>query len=220
MSIPNDHGPAGWTSREGIELLIARSDRVELEQAKLRVVIAGLVLLYIAWYVSRSGGNSPQPLLDVLMVAVGFFWFWCLLFIRILSAGKPSVPRRFLGMVVDNAVTTYCLIRMGEDGAALIGVYLFITFGNGFRYGRFYLHACQAMSLAGFALVLFKSDYWSHSLSIGIGFLVSLIVLPFYVGVLAERINKEKQRADDARVKAEEALREYVERQRLALREA
>jgi hypothetical protein len=34
-----------------------------------------------------------------------------------------------------------------------------------------------------------------------------LIVLPFYVGVLAERI-------DSARVKAEEALKECVERER------
>jgi two-component system, sensor histidine kinase RpfC len=193
-----DVGPAGWTSLDGIKRLIARSDRFERKQANLRVIISGLVLLYLAWLLSESGDNAPDSHLEVLTVAAGFFFFSFLLVIRILSAGKPSVPRRFLGMVVDNAVTTYCLIRMGDGGAVIIGVYLFITFGNGFRYGRFYLHACQLMSLAGFALVLLISDYWSHSHGVGIGFLISLLVLPFYVGSMAERIKKERKRADDA----------------------
>src|SRR5207302_16740 len=87
----------------------------------------------------------------------------------------------------------------GEGGAVIVGVYLFITFGNGFRYGRFYLHTCQLMALVGFCLVLRESDYWSHSLWLGIGFLLSLIVLPFYVGELAERLKKERKRAEEAK---------------------
>jgi len=38
----------------------------------------------------------------------------------------------------------------GEAGVAMIGVYLFITLGNGFRYGRAYLFACQALCLFGY----------------------------------------------------------------------
>jgi len=101
-------------------------------------------------------------------------------------------------MVADNAVTTYCLMNMGEGGAVIIGVYLFITFGNGFRYGRRYLHACQVMGVVGFSSVLVVSEFWSHHIAIGLGFLIGLVVLPFYVGVLAERIEKAKRRADEA----------------------
>ena len=101
-------------------------------------------------------------------------------------------------MVADNAVTTYCLMNMGEGGAVVIGVYLFITFGNGFRYGRIYLHICQLMGVVGFSAVLAFSSFWSHHIAIGIGFLIGLLVLPFYVGVLAERIEKAKKRADEA----------------------
>src|SRR5439155_3367059 len=128
----------------------------------------------------------------------GFFIFACMLVVRILAAGGPSIRRRFLGMVIDNAVTTYCLIRMGEGGAVIIAIYLFISFGNGFRYGRFYLHACQIMGLAGFALVLAYGDYWSHSIYVGVGYLIALLVLPFYVGTLAQRITEARKRADDA----------------------
>jgi two-component system sensor histidine kinase RpfC len=87
---------------------------------------------------------------------------------------------------------------MGEAGAVILGVYLFITIGNGFRFGRTYLHLCQVMGLLGFSVVLAASPFWSQHIGIGLGFLIALIVLPLYVGVLAERIKKERKRADDA----------------------
>src|SRR5262249_21270541 len=120
------------------------------------------------------------------------------LLLRVLFTGRPSIPRRYLGMVADNAVTTFCLMQMGEGGAVVIGVYLFITFGNGFRYGRRYLHVCQGLAILGFSAALLLSDFWSQHLAIGVGFLIGLIILPFYVGVLAERIENAKKRADDA----------------------
>src|SRR5690349_12906343 len=169
-------GLRGWITREGLAALGARCDREEFNQARVRVAIAGAVLLYLAWYVGGFGDETAPPHhVEVLIIAITFFLFSCLLVFRILSAGNPSVRRRFLGMVVDNAVTTYCLIRLGEGSAVIIGVYLFITFGNGLRYGRLYLYACQAMALAGFGLVLAESNYWSHSLYVGSGFFIALI---------------------------------------------
>src|SRR4030095_10007296 len=105
---------------------------------------------------------------------------------------------RYVAMVADNSVTTFCLSQMGEGGAVVIGVYLFITFGNGFRYGRRYLHVCQALGLMGFTSVLVLSDFWTQHVAIGVGFLIGLIVLPVYVGVLAGRINEAKRRAHGA----------------------
>jgi two-component system, sensor histidine kinase RpfC len=112
----------------------------------------------------------------------------------------------FIGMIADNALTTFCLIQMGERGAFVLFVYLFITFGNGFRFGRLYLHSCQLMSIAGFSLVLWLSPFWKQHPQIYAAFFISLIVLPLYVGFLTERIKREK-------VKAEEALKECVERE-------
>src|SRR5690242_16933368 len=191
-----------WTTREGLAGLKVRCDREEFNQATVRVAIAGAVVIYLAflaWYVGDFGeATAPQHHVEVLIIAITFFLFSCLLVFRILSAGNPSVRRRFLGMVVDNAVTTYCLIRLGEGSAVIIGVYLFITFGNGLRYGRLYLYACQTMALAGFALVLAESDYWSHSIYVGLGFFIALIILPVYVGRLSQKIKEAKKRADDA----------------------
>ncbi len=177
--------------------LMEKVDRPEFEQAIIRVAIGGAVMAYLFWYAYRDGHVDPSEM-GVLRVSVGFFAFSLLIAILVLVSRKSSVPRRYLAMIADNSVTTYCLTQMGEGGAVVIGVYLFITFGNGFRYGRRYLHLCQAMGLVGFTSVLLLSNFWSQHVAIGLGFLIGLVVLPFYVGVLAERITDAKKKADEA----------------------
>jgi len=181
----------------GLGQMIAGAHRPELEQSVLRVAIGGLVLIYLVVHVYRDGQVTSDEA-SVLWVAIGFFLLSIGLTAQILQSHSVSVARRFLGMVADNGVTSYCLIQTGEPGAVIIGVYLFITFGNGFRYGRKYLHACQVMSLMGFALVIALSDFWRQEMSLSIGIALSFLVLPFYVGVLAQRITEAKHRADEA----------------------
>ncbi len=186
---------------------IAVASRPELEQAGLRVLIAALILAYMLWYVLRDRTVGPEEY-ELLAVTGGFLVFSALLTLWILAAPHVSVPRLFLGMVVDNAVTTYAVIQMGEGGAVVaLSVYLFITFGNGFRFGRLYLYACQLMGLAGISVVLVVSPFWSQHFWFLLAFVIALIVLPFYVGFLAERIKAE-------RVKAEAALKACLERER------
>ena len=186
-----------WSTLSPYQNLVAMAHRPELEQTSLRVFIAGIVMVYLFWYSFRDGAVSQSEEM-VLLVSVLFFAFGLALMLRVLLTARPSVARRYLGMVADNAVTSFCLMQMGEGGAVVIGVYLFITFGNGFRYGRRYLHVCQGLGVAGFTLVLALSDFWSHHVAIGTGFLIGLLILPFYVGVLAERIENAKKRADEA----------------------
>src|SRR5207253_11081122 len=52
-----------------------------------------------------------------LFRSVAFFVFGVGLALRVFQKGGTSVPRRYLAMVADNAVTTYCLMNMGEGGA-------------------------------------------------------------------------------------------------------
>jgi two-component system, sensor histidine kinase RpfC len=186
-----------WPMFDRLKATFPGALRSELEQATLRVAIGGIVLVYLTWYSARNN-SSGQPMSEVLGVAVTFFLFAVSVTARIISAVDVSVFRRLVGMVADNAATSYCLMRTGEGGAVILGVYLFVTFGNGFRYGRIYLHLSQVMGLVGFSLVLMFSPFWSIHIPIGIGFLVAMLVLPFYVGVLAERINEARNRADEA----------------------
>jgi two-component system sensor histidine kinase RpfC len=83
-------------------------------------------------------------------------------------------------------------------------MYMFVAFGNAFRFGSLYLRISHGAALAGFAFVLFASDFWSNHILIGLGLYITVLILPLYVGVLIQRLNQ-------ARLNAEQALRECRE---------
>ena len=186
-----------WTTAEGWRARMARVHRPELEQAILRVVLVGLVYVYILWTVHRDGAFERTEF-EFVVACGGIFALALVLFVRVIQAGGQSNLRRAVGVLADNGATTYTLVQMDEGGAFVLGVYLFVAFGNGFRFGRTWLHVSQALAIAGFAFVLVVSPFWSQHVTVGMGFMVALLVLPFYVGVLSERITEAKRRADEA----------------------
>jgi len=190
-----------WITRDGLRGLIAAAPRPELEQSLLRVAIPFLAALWLLGDLTLTADLDAGEW-HGLFVALGFLAFALVLTVHILATGdkhpRVTVARRFLGIIADNAVNTYFMLVVGELGAVVVGVYLFVTFGNGFRFGRLYLHVSQALSLIGFTVVLYFSPFWSHHIPVGVGFLVAMVVLPLYVGKLAERIKEAKKRADEA----------------------
>ena len=200
-----------WFTHDGVKAMIAwLARRQELEQAIIRVGISAAVLAYVAWYVGRgwmTGGG-----IQALLVAFAFFAFAGAIAVRVLQAPRIAKARRILGIVVDNAVASYCLFALGEGAGVILFAYLFVTLGNGFRYGRLYLHISQSLSVAGFALVMLVSPFWSQHTGIGLGFLITLIIVPIYVGALAERINVARQRAEDANQAKERKIAELEEK--------
>jgi two-component system sensor histidine kinase RpfC len=101
-------------------------------------------------------------------------------------------------MLADNSGATWYMCLAGEYGFSMIGVFLFVTFGNGFRYGRRYLFGSQALSLIGFAGVLTFVQYWQGHRAAGIGLLIALVVLPLYISTLLERIQEARSKAEEA----------------------
>ncbi len=177
--------------------MLAKAPRPELEQAALRLGIGTLVL--VALMCSLVVRVQPSAELShMVWFLAGFVAFGVGLILRILSTPHVSVLRRILGIVADNVGTTYFMLQMGEGGAIVVGIFMFVAFGNGYRYGRRYLHLSQGIALLGFALVLLVSDFWSLHILIGLGVLLALAVLPVYVGVLAQRSADAKKLADEA----------------------
>jgi two-component system sensor histidine kinase RpfC len=52
----------------------------------------------------------------------------------------------------------------GETGTPLLGIYLWVIVGNGFRYGHHYLVFATAASLISFAGVALVADYWQSTI--------------------------------------------------------
>ncbi len=100
--------------------------------------------------------------------------------------------RRFVGMVHD--VTAISLsMYLGEGAGAAVGViYLWITVGNGFRYGVRYLYACATLCIAGFGIVYLSSDYWQQQGLLSLNILLAMLVVPPYVGSLLRSLHSAK----------------------------
>jgi two-component system, sensor histidine kinase RpfC len=186
-----------WLTRKGWVTMLALAQRAELEQAIIRALIPAVVLVCFGGYL-LLGGELSERQVHALWFTIGFFLFAIGLALRILAAHNVSVVRRYVGIVADNAGNTYFMLVAGEQGALVFFVYLFITFGNRLRYGRTYMRVCWGLSLLGFLVVLVLSDFWSQHWWVGGGILLAMVVLPFYVDVLANRTDEAKRQAEHA----------------------
>jgi two-component system sensor histidine kinase RpfC len=186
-----------WLSLGGIKALTPGPARMEFGQAMLRVVVSAAVLAYVIWYARRDGLIAGDEL-QALAAAFAFFAFAGAITIRILQAPGISKSRRILGIVVDNTVCSYGLFVLGEGGAVIVGLYLVVTIGNGLRYGRYYMNISHFLSVIGFFFVMFVSPFWSQHNAIGVGFLLTLLFIPLYVGYLAKGKELARERADKA----------------------
>ena len=177
-------------------IFATRSDS-EHEQAILRIVIVGLILGYMGLLESpREGWNAHEVTLVSGLAA--FFVIAVAILVCICVWPGANVPRRLLGMVSDTGGATFYMCLAGEYGVSMIAVYLFVTFGNGFRFGRRHLFICQALSLVGLTGVLTWVPYWQGHRPAGIGLLIAMIVLPLYVSTLLKRIHEARAKAEEA----------------------
>jgi two-component system sensor histidine kinase RpfC len=170
---------------------IKRRPDSEFQQALIRVVI-GLVFLV---YFSRDLATLGDAIRDTAQ-AVSVLFTGIAMLIAALSAIslKASPPRRFVAMSLDYATCSFLLTYTGEAGSPLLVVYLWVTLGNGFRYGVAYLYVATAMAITGFLLVLAYSPYWSQHMSIGVAFLLSMIAVPLYSASLLKQLHSAVQR--------------------------
>jgi two-component system sensor histidine kinase RpfC len=172
----------------------------EFELGLLRLVLVGMVFPYVA--LIGSSADVKIAVASYLAVAIGIFAAIC-----VWPAANPW--RRFVGMILDVSGITLFVRFAGPTGVMAIGIYLWVIFGNGFRFGRRDLYLCQALCILGFIAALAYVPYWRAHIAEGVGLLTVLIVVPLYVSVLLQRIQ-------EAHAKTEQTLRECLERERPA----
>ena len=179
-------------------------DTLELEQGLLRVIIMSCFTIYLLTLLLTNQVLTENEL-TAFYFLLAFNTVAIILFAFIYQAKKTSVYRRLLGSWIDIAGTSLFLSLSGEVGVILIGVYLWVTFGNGFRFGKKYLYHSQVISIIGFLIATHANPFWSQHQPIIIGFITMLILLPLYVAQLITRLNEAKLKAEVATARAEDA---------------
>ncbi len=169
----------------------------EHEQASIRVVIGLIVFAYFLTTAFQTDFQNPQAV-GAVLISGGFLAFALVLFASIIIRPERAVIRRVLGIMGDLGATSYCMWASGEVGAPLVGVYLWVTMGNGFRYGVRYLFAADALSIVGFLSVILLNDLWADLAVFSASMLIVLAVIPLYMASLLRRLNDAIDRAKEA----------------------
>jgi two-component system sensor histidine kinase RpfC len=191
---------AAFSPLEALEKRLRSRTDSEHVQAGLRIALVGLITV-VVYFLDRSGVLARTTAGDDSLLLTGLVGFFALaigIFVAICIWPSSNIPRRVLGMLADAGGTTFALFFLGSVGMFLIGVYLFITFGNGFRYGRRHLFLCQALCLSGFLTVVMTAPWWNSEPSIAWGLATAMLVLPIYVSTLLKTIYEARAKAEEA----------------------
>ncbi|MBP6691110.1 MAG: response regulator [Xanthomonadales bacterium] len=173
----------------------------EHEQAFVRLAIIVVFLAYLlgATAFDRATGDRATLVLYVLLaetaVAIG-------LLVWIAWRPKPSHARRWIGMLADYAACGIIMHLQGAVVAPLYVVLMWVTVGNGLRYGPRYLLAAVGLASISFLAVITTTDYWLDNQSLAWSLLLALAAIPFYLMSLLKaltRATEEAKRANAAK---------------------
>jgi two-component system sensor histidine kinase RpfC len=178
------------------------ADRPDSEhgQALVRLVIAALIFTYLAGLQLASGtpGNHSQMawvMLAETLVGLG-------LFAAILRRPGVSHLRRAIGMVADYTTLAVLMTLDAKSLAPLYVIILWVTIGNGLRFGPTYLYTASALAATAFAVVIADAAYWGQQPYLAVGLWIGLIAVPAYLSSLLrslQRVTDEARRANAAK---------------------
>jgi two-component system sensor histidine kinase RpfC len=168
----------------------------EHEMTINRLALSGLTLIYLAIASAFGNATAASTLYDV-----GFLIYWVCsiaLFCHILYQPGISVARRLIAMLIDFSMFSYCMHIGGEAMAPLYPIYLWVIFGNGFRFGVTYLAIASAIGVISFTVVVATTEFWHGHLTLSAGLTMGLVLLPIYVSSLIRKLSDAKRQAEEA----------------------
>ncbi|MCF7749748.1 response regulator [Bacillus subtilis subsp. subtilis] len=173
----------------------------EHAQAIVRIVLIVLILGYVLMPSVRSDLPVHQYQVVLTIVLTGLCLSF-MLFVWLLARPARSDPRRVAGMLADYGLIAAGMVQMGEPLAWVYIVVMWVTVGNGMRYGNKYLYAAVAMALVSFGVTLLATPYWQANGRLGFGLWLGLAAVPLYFASLLRQLTHamdEARRASEAK---------------------
>jgi len=172
----------------------------EHAQVFVRIAITLLFSIYLGWKV--GWGNDTPALFSTWLILLGELGLSIGLLVAILMAPQPSELRRWLGMLADYAAIGGVMYLQGESASPLYAAYLWVTIGNGMRYGPRYLYASTTLATLSFGEMMTFTPYWLQNRYLSWGLLLGLVAVPLYFAALLKALTaaiEEARRANLAK---------------------
>ena len=173
------------------------SSDTEREQAVVRLGVLIVILAYLGIYSLWNYGGLA-PLRAPISIGVGFLVVSCVLLAHIVTHPGVFIGRRVIANVADIGTTSVAMLLFGEYTSPLYIIYLWVTVGNGLRYGQPYLYISMVLSVVGFACVILLNPYWQANQTVAWGLMAGLLVLPLYFSSLISKVMRARAEAEAA----------------------
>jgi len=191
MTLQNWIASATWPDPNDPTIL-----KREWGQAIVRVAIVVILLVYLLGmaYPIRLSQGIPfwvTFLLGYIGFSIAAAW-------QIKRSTTSPGIRRLITNIGDIGTVSLLMAANGESGIPLFVLYLWVTLGNGFRFGVPPLIVSTILSVIGFTAVIAVSPAWDqHPPLIG-GVMLAIVILPLYTGHLIRQLNSAHAKVKEA----------------------
>lgn len=159
-----------------------QSGSQELSQSLVRLMLVIVVTIYLLIYYSVF---PEKEIVTPFIWAVATYFVYCLvLIVHILFYAGFNPGRHYFTIIFDMTLLGIGMYSGGAAAAFFYGGYLWLILGNGLRFGQRSLHLSTLLAALSFALVLTITEFWQANISLGLGLMIWLFLLPPYIGKL------------------------------------
>jgi two-component system sensor histidine kinase RpfC len=179
-------------------LRLRRHDQLGREQGQtvVRVAILAILIAYLVATHFPIDFSAGVP--TWLLVVCGYFLLATAVMVLAFRDVLGARVRRTVTAIADMATISYLLIATGESGIPFFVLYLWVTLGNGFRFGTGAMLGSALLAVLGFSVVVAVSELWQGQVMLSVGVLVGLILIPGYTAHLLRQLHQARQRAEEA----------------------
>jgi signal transduction histidine kinase len=175
----------------------------ELDQATLRLTVSACALLYIVVLVGLDPDAATRYAPIIIYIVTFIF---ASVFLRMAIKRWPGhfFWRRLFAMLHDYTGIAFAMVLGGEGALPIYAALLWVTLGNGMRFGSRYLALATVIALSTLVLIFCLNPFWHTQPYMFLMLIVTTIVVPAYAHILLKR----------TRIASEEAIAANQEKSR------
>ena len=172
----------------------ASENEAEYRQARSRILNVIIAVCYL--YFSGIGEKLSNPAVTTLVIYVAsFFAFTLAVFLHTRLRPGYYPVRRLLAMIGDFGSLTYVML-LGQTLALPLYVFIvWVTLGNGMRFGSRYLIIASAMAQLSLLALYILGDFWRQQPYLMATFSMLALVLPAYAMTLLRQTAEARDSA-------------------------
>ena len=178
--------------------LAARPD-TEHVQAYLRTLMSIPHLLYVVSIYRYADPTDAFNLASLILVSSSLLFGGLAFLGHIIVFPETNYVRRWVGIVYDMSIIGLTIFSLGDSGAPVFVMYIWVVIGNGFRYGIPFLYGAAALALLSFYIVAYFSPFYRSDVGLLVLATVLLgLVIPVYLGGLLKKLQQNLLAAREA----------------------